>query len=155
VYLSKLNFDVEPVIEMIHLLYKLDTLVSRTAPDDSDADSNDEPVINVSATDMARVQQYLQDYALPVAGAKQHMRIAIRQLGELDFDKIAKILLANSEDGAVAESAASEVHPQPTGIVCELGCGAVFKRKSNMTRHVASGCKLLKSSSEQLTTGSE
>jgi hypothetical protein len=105
VYLSKLNFDVEPVIEMIHLLYKLDTLVKKTrSSSDDDANSDDEPVIiNVSATDMARVQEYLKDYALTVSGAKQHMRAAIRQLGELDFDKIANMLLANSEQGVLKQ----------------------------------------------------
>lgn len=142
VYLSKLNFDVEPVIEMIHLLYKLDTLVTRSSSDD-DADSDDEPVINVLATDMARVQQYLQNYALTVSGAKQHMRAAIRQLGELDFDKIAKMLLANSEnDGVVEETDDTGAQPQPAGIMCELGCGTVCKTKSAMTRHKRNYCSL-------------
>jgi hypothetical protein len=149
VYLSKLNFDVEPVIEMIHLLYKLDTLVTRSSSDD-DADSDDEPVINVTATDMARVQEYLKDYAMTVAGAKQHMRTAIRQLGDLDFDKIAKMLLANSEnDGAVAETADTGAQPQPAGIMCELGCGSKFATRSNMKKHMNTRCKLRKSEPDQ------
>ncbi len=144
VYLTNLNFDIEPVIEMIHLLYKLDTLVTRSTVDsNNDTDSDTEPVISVSTSDMARVQQYLQDYALTVSSAKQHMRIAIKQLGELDFDKIAKMLLANTHgEGTGVAEAVTEVQTQPSPFVCEQGCGAVFKTKRNMKRHVESRCKI-------------
>jgi hypothetical protein len=94
---------------------------------------------------MARVQEYLKNYAMTVAGAKQHMRTAIRQLGELDFDTIAKMLLANSENEPVPEPEIKNKQDedvQAQSFVSESGCGAVFTRKGTMARHISNHCKL-------------
>ena len=164
VYLTKLNFDIEPVVEMIHLLYKLDTIVSRNQGADDDAKSDTEPVIKVPATNMAHIQHYLKEYAMTVSSAKQHMRSAIRQLGDLDMDKIVKLLLENNsgdledvsssdqegggDDKAAGRGAGVQGAQQPpaTLITCELGCGASFKKKANMTRHVQKFCELRQNS---------
>jgi hypothetical protein len=55
-----------------------------------------------------------------------------------DLDKVARILLANSDN----EDVAAEPQLPAAMIVCELGCGAVFKTKSNMKRHLQNRCKL-------------
>ena len=139
-----------PLKLVIPFFMSLDCIFSSIEIKSVNGDSDDEPVINVLATDTARVQQYLQNYALTVSGAKQHMRAAIRQLGELDFDKIAKMLLDNSEnDGVVEETDDTGAQPQPTGVMCELGCGSKFASRSNMKKHMNIRCNMRKSEPDQ------
>jgi hypothetical protein len=136
IYLCKIGENVEPVVEMIQLLYTLDSLVSSTISSDSDnVDDDDDDVdgcrndkrsIRVDSEKMIKVQSYLKEYGTNVCSAKQHMRAALKQLGSIDYERVSNILLGDGGSAAKNTSATFE---------CQLGCGKTFSTRGGMLRH--------------------
>jgi hypothetical protein len=135
IYLCKIGENVEPVAEMIQLLYILDSLVSSTILSATDSDVGDDVdvdgcqsekrAIRVDSEKMIKVQAYLKEYGMTVCSAKQHMRAALKQLGDIDFERVSNMLLG---DGGIAK------HTSAT-FECQLGCGKTFSTQGGMLRH--------------------
>lgn len=86
VYLANNNYDIDAVLDMLQLIYKLDKIVTQGA-------SVDNGELRVSVEGMTRIKTYLQDYTNKISSIKMHMRDSISILNEIHFDMIESVLL--------------------------------------------------------------
>jgi len=134
VYLTKLNTDLEPIIEMIQLLYTLDKILSKQ----DNAEDGTANMVRIPAETMACVQQYLKDYGTTIFCTKQHLRIAYTKLGEIDMNMIASMILGNSGDirDNKATSASDATATEDNQFKCPR-CTKTFTTKRALQRHSA------------------
>ena len=117
VYLAHNNYDIDAVLDMLQLVYKLDSIVSQGT-------SADNGELRVSSEGMTRIKSYLQDYTNKIASIKMHMRDSISLLNEIHFDMIETVLMGQRE---------KTKHP------CER-CGKAFESIKGQQAH-ARRCK--------------
>mgnify|MGYP003423353761 CR=1 FL=1 len=118
VYLSNNNYDVDMIVDMIHLLYKLDVIVN----------SNDKSEMLMLTTEtMMRVKAYMNDYTSKICSVKSHMKESINILNTIQFDLIEAALLSN--DGQ------TDTDHNKLNLVCEK-CNKSFKSKLGYRGHI-------------------
>ena len=100
-FLANNNFDVDVIINMLHLMYKLDSIVVSA----EDADTNDGTTnhIRVPTDAMVRIRTYVKDYTKRLQSAKVHLRETITILNDIQMDVIEKVLMDCGVNTAVAE----------------------------------------------------
>jgi hypothetical protein len=87
-FLSNNNYDVDIIVNMIHLIYKLDT-ISRESTDASEPQN----YIRVPTEAMIRIRSYVKDYTKRLQSAKVHLRETIAIINDVQMDVIEKVLM--------------------------------------------------------------
>lgn len=119
VYLSNNNYDVDMIVDMIHLLYKLDGIVNS---------SDKSEMLMLSTETMVRVKGYIKDYTSKIHSVKAHMKESINILNSIQFDLIESALLSN-------DSAECNKPDSKLDFVCEK-CNKSFKSKLGYKGHI-------------------
>ncbi len=88
IYLGNNNFDVDLIIDMIQLLYKLDGVCSK---DDGGKD------IKLTKDSLSKVQGYLKDYTNKITQIKAHLKESLTLVSEIQLDMIEKIIMGQKE----------------------------------------------------------
>ena len=84
VYLSNNNFDIDVVVSMVLLLYRLDAMSRK----------NDENVgIWVSHETLTYVKEFMNDHMTKLQTVKSHLKESINILNNIQLDTIEKVLL--------------------------------------------------------------
>lgn len=118
VYLSNNNYDIDMIIDMIHLLYKLDGIVN----------SNEKSEMLMLTTEtMMRVKGYITDYTGKICSVKSHMKESINILNTIQFDLIEAALLSNDTQ--------ADTDHNKLNLVCEK-CNKSFKSKLGYRGHI-------------------
>jgi len=115
VYISNNNFDIDTIVEFIHLLYRLDSLTS--------IDNNG--TLSISAESVSRIQALLSDFTRKLGTIKTHMKSSLNLLNELTFDMVEKIITGNDIQVVIQE------HVQ---FRCEK-CSKSFKNLAGLKSH--------------------
>lgn len=118
VYLSNNNYDTDMVVDMVHLLYKLDSVTN----------SSDSSVM-LSSEILLRVRDRVQALSSKLDLAKRRMRETLTLLSEIELESLSALLLGS--DAA------------PTLPTCSR-CGKTFKSRAGLTGH-ARHCKVAES----------
>lgn len=87
-FLSNNNYDVDIIVNMLHLIYKLDT-ISRESTDASEPHN----YIRVPTEAMIRIRSYVKDYTKRLQSAKVHLRETIAIINDVQMDVIEKVLM--------------------------------------------------------------
>jgi uncharacterized membrane protein YkoI len=114
VYISNNNFDIETIVEFIHLLYRLDSLTTK----------ENDGSLSISAESVSRIQTLLSDFTRKLAVIKTHMKSSINLLNDLTFDMVEKILTGNDVQVAIQENI----------LRCET-CAKTFKNLAGLKSH--------------------
>lgn len=115
VYLPNNEYDIDQVISMIHLLYKIDELISC-----DDSQNN----IIVSRKVMSQVRDQIIEYNNQINRAKHHMKESLNILTELQLSSIERLILGNHD----------EIEKDIQSRTCDK-CSKVFKKRSAMISH--------------------
>jgi PIN domain nuclease of toxin-antitoxin system len=126
VYLSNNHFDVDTIVDMLQLLYKLDSIVNSAKEDCGD--------LRVTVETMTRIKSYLQDYAKKINSIKAHMRDSISMLNEVQFDMIEAVLMGQSADKKRGGGRLSKGEH-----ACKR-CGKCFKTAKGCANHEGLNC---------------
>ena len=137
VYLSNNNFDVDVIVDMIQLLYKLDRIVSNNGKDEE----GNKVTISVEA--MMRIKSYLRDYTNKINSIKLHMKESISLLSEMQMDLIEGVLLGQESESKKEDKIANE-HK------CDW-CNMTFSRRNGLSKHKLTCKSKPKSSNEHKT----
>lgn len=137
VYLSNNNFDVDVILDMIQLLYKLDRIVSNNGKDEE----GNKVTISVEA--MMRIKSYLRDYTNKINSIKLHMKESISLLSEMQMDLIEGVLLGQESESKKEDKIANE-HK------CDW-CKTTFSRRNGLSKHKLT-CKSKPTSSNEHKT---
>lgn len=122
VYLSNNEYDIDIIIDMLHVLYKIDEVVEKDTVSDS---------IVVRHDAMKRVREYINDFNSKINTVKQHMKESIRVLSGIQLSMIESILIGKVEDTV------DSTELEPTVLKCD-NCAKVFKSKLGFSRHMES-----------------
>jgi hypothetical protein len=122
VYLSNNNFDVDVIIDMIQLLYKLDRIVNNNTCDE------DENKVSISVEALMRIKSYIRDYSNKINSIKLHMKESISLLSEVQMDMIESVLLGQEAENKKDTKSGCESHN------CEW-CNSVFSKKNGLSKH--------------------
>ena len=112
IYLAYNNFNIESIIEMILLIYRLDKIV----------DVNDS--ISVSQDTLKRLQSLIKDFSAKINAVKQHMKESIGLLNDIHFDLIDKLF---ASQGSIEQSS----------LTCQK-CNKSYKTKYGLDKHKCS-----------------
>jgi hypothetical protein len=115
VYISNNNYDIDTIVEFIHLLYRLDSLTS--------TDNNGS--LSISAESVSRIQTLLSDFTKKLGVIKTHMKSSLNLLNELTFDMVEKIITGNDIQVAIHE---------PSSFQCKT-CMKTFKNLAGLKSH--------------------
>ena len=121
VFLSNNNYDVDIIIDMLHLLYKLDQITN-----DSKYDEN----IIISSENMIRVRSHIQDSTKKISAIKHHMKESIRLINTVQLDLIESIVLGNVDD------VHTDIEVIPSTMQCDI-CKKTLTSKQGFIGHVA------------------
>lgn len=125
VFLARNNYDVDQVVSMLQLLYKLDSiLLNKSTPAE----------MTLSAEAMTRLQKYLKDFGIKLDAAKRHMRESVTMLNEIQLELVEKLLLGQLQQ----HDTPHDIKSQP--FACQLcksqGVESKYKNKRDLTRHL-------------------
>jgi hypothetical protein len=129
VYLSNNHYDVETIIDMVQLLYKLDNIVCGAKDDGSH--------LRVTIEAMTRIKMCLQDYSKKINSVKAHMRDSIAILNEMQFDMIESVLMGqHREKENERKSRVDRDRKYDDGVehIC-CKCGRAFLKKKGLATH--------------------
>lgn len=117
IYLANNNYNIEVIIDMINLIYKLHNIISNTIDDG----------VKVSLETMTRIQSYVKDYNLKIQAAKNHMKDTITLLNEIQLDLIEQVILGEKQQRSTPLDVVD-------GIKC-TDCGKVCKTDRGLMQH--------------------
>jgi len=86
VYLSNNNFDIDVVVAMVLLLYRMDVL--------SKKEEDNEKNIRVSHETLTFIKEQMKEHMAKLQVVKSHLKESITILGNIQLDTIEKLLLA-------------------------------------------------------------
>lgn len=127
IYLSNNKYDVDFIIGMIHLLYKLDTYVI--------CSSEDKGQIVLTEDTLLRVREIVNKNNERINQLKSYAKDSINILNQMQLDMINKAILGNTNEDL--ESQINDTYQ------CEY-CNACLKTSQSLARH-RSNCKKNKS----------
>lgn len=134
VYLSNNQYDVDAVIEMLHLLYRLDEIMRHARG----ADGGDGAVFKLSPESVMRIKTYLRDAMGKIASVKQHMKESCALLSEIQLDLVEKVILGQageSNNHSVTRASTQRPAATPNEYKCEK-CDRTFKSSAGHREHV-------------------
>lgn len=99
VYIAYQNFEPDIVLDMLHLLYRLDAAMHK----DEDGSARG---LTVSREALARIKAYVQDFSAKIRSIKTHMRESVCLLNELTLDLIENTLMGGGRGDDEAGSTA-------------------------------------------------
>ena len=166
VFLSNCEYDVERVVDMLHLVYGLDRILAAAAGggDGNGGEGGDrnggggdggenrgDGGFRVSPEVMRRVGAHLKDFANKVATAKTHLRETLSLLSELTFDVIEKLLLSGCPSSPANVPPGMD-HPPPLDAVAgNAGSAGNAGNAGNAgSNHACDVCGLMCASSQGL-----
>jgi hypothetical protein len=118
IYLSNNNYDIDQVVDMLRLLYKLDTY-STDAERDGVKFSNDT---------LKRVQLMITSLNDKIKATKSHLKESITLLNDVSLDMLENILISRDDD-RTKEVIPAESHQCPH-------CPRAFPSKKGLATHV-------------------
>lgn len=128
IYLANNNYDVDIIIEMLHLLYRLDNIVCKG--------EDEKNGIMVTAEMMTRIKGYLKDFSNKIQAVKTHMRESMTLLTEVQLDMIEKTLLSASENSTSTDSGLKKIRlTKKSRDVCQW-CKKEFNNKAGLGSHM-------------------
>lgn len=86
VYLSKNNFDIDVIVSMVLLLYRLDVL--------SKKEEDNGKGVRVSHETLTYIKEQMKEHMVKLQVVKSHLKESITILGNIQLDTIEKLLLA-------------------------------------------------------------
>lgn len=92
IYLANNNYNIDLIIDMIQLIYKLNSITNQC--DDDGIDGN----FKISTESMTRIQTYINDFNTKIDTIKAHMRHSMTLLNELTLELIEKVLVGQQQD---------------------------------------------------------
>jgi hypothetical protein len=87
IYLSNNNYNIDEIISMIHLIYKLDEIVKKHS------DYND--CFKISIETLRNIKEYTLECNNKITNAIQHMKESITLLSKIDFPLLEHMILGN------------------------------------------------------------
>lgn len=114
IYLGNNQFNMDSIIDMIQLLYKLDSFCCK-GEDDSDT--------KLSSESMYKIQGYVKDYTNKLTQTKTHLKESIALLTEIQLDMIEKVILGQRE-----------TQNKEKGVHCDQ-CGMDFQSIQGLNSH--------------------
>lgn len=114
VYLSNNNYDVDTIITMIHLLYRLDDIVLGNGTHNKKY---------LSTETLMRVRDHIKEYMNKINTIKNHMKESMSLLNEIQMSVIEKLI--NQADN----SALSDYCCDKCGKVCSSAPGLISHKK--------------------------
>jgi hypothetical protein len=131
IYLSNNNYDIDVIVDMIRLIYKLDSIVLKSN------DGDDVNIVKVTTECMTRVQSYIKDYGNKINSVKMHMKESMSLLNEIQLDMIAKVMLGDKgEIVEIKDKRDTKVNPSEIKdkVKCEW-CNKEFIKNSGLSSH--------------------
>ena len=120
IYLAKNNYDIDSIVSMIYLLYKLDNMTN--------VERNNENV-KITTENLKLVKQYVQESIGKIKSIKMHLTESISLLNDMTLENIEKILLNNEKDSMTKNDEPKEI------LVCGK-CNKEFTSKGGFATHV-------------------
>lgn len=112
VFLAHNNYNVDTIISMLLLLYKLDELTEKNAS-----------CISVTPESLTKLHAFIQDYTAKIQAVKQHMKESISMLNDIHLSGLETLLLGNAV--------------QIQQFVCDK-CKKEFKNQCGLANHMRS-----------------
>jgi hypothetical protein len=91
VYLANNNYDIDVILDIIQLLYRLDTIVNQNK------DGAEDNHMRISVEALTRIKSYLKDYNNKLTSVKTHMKESITLLSEIQMDLIENVLMGQCD----------------------------------------------------------
>jgi hypothetical protein len=120
VYLSNNEYDIDIIVDMMHVIYKIDNAIKSTNSIDGVVVRND---------DIARMRTYILDCVNKIQSAKNHLKESMRVLSDVHLEILERTIMGNS-DGI-----ANSTELAPTGLTCKI-CNKTLMSKQGYTGHV-------------------
>jgi len=117
IYIPNNEYNMEIIIDMLHLIYKLDNITRQ---------SDESAHLQISTENMVRLENYLKDFALRINTVKNQLKQSISVLNEITFDAITTLLINQKRENEQK-------------FKCE-NCGLALTKKSSYTNHIKT-CK--------------
>jgi hypothetical protein len=130
IYLADNMYDVDAIIEMIHLLHRLDSLHAQNSENNNDIDRNGVVITNEV---LHKVQAHMRDWDKSIQAVKRGMRNAIDALSQVQLKMVEELILGTLAAPPDDDSSREE---------CEW-CGRQFKTQRGMQTHAAACAKRL------------
>lgn len=118
IYLSNNNFDIDIIVDMIHLLHKLDSIIGSAKNDDC---------LRISTDSLSRLEECVKDYGMKIQSAKSHLKETVSLLNGIQLDMIERLLLGGKQNGIDHKDVIKCEH------ICD--CGRTFGNKGALTTH--------------------
>jgi hypothetical protein len=120
VYLSNNEYDIDMIVDMLHVLYKIDDVIQHSGLTDGIILRND---------DIQRVQAYIVDFTNKIESVKNNITATIRLLSGIQLTMIERIVLGNSDS-------TTDISELPgTELKCNK-CDKPFKSKQGHAGHI-------------------
>jgi hypothetical protein len=118
IFLSKNNYDIKFIIDMIFLLYKLDKIITT-----SNSNSN----IILTPEHILQIQNIIRDNLSTISNIKQHLKDTIQLVNSISLTNIDTILMGQLADCTPTTS-------KTTTISCDV-CNTVVKNHTGLVAH--------------------
>lgn len=120
IYLPNNEYNMQIIIDMLHLIYRLESVMKN----DDDSSSH----LQISKENLIKMENYLNDFALKISSVKNQMKQSLIILNEITVDVITNIIINQKKENL-----------EKIKFKCEK-CALELKSKSGYTNHVKN-CK--------------
>jgi replicative DNA helicase len=134
VYLADNKYDTEAIVEMVHLLYRLDAVAYSQSSVENAKDS-----VEISNEVLGKIQVHLRDWDKSIQAVKRSMRNAIETLSQVQLKMVEELILGTGGNTG-GNTGATGGNTDADKIPCEW-CGRDFKTMRGMQTHAASCAK--------------
>jgi hypothetical protein len=117
IYLANNNYDIEQIVDMLRLLYKLDTYTADTEGDG----------VRFSNDTLKRVQLIISSLNDKIKATKSHLKESITLLNDVTMDMLERILISRDDDRKQDGAAAA--------FKCQH-CDRTFNSKKGLATHI-------------------
>lgn len=134
IYLADNKYDIEAIVEMVHLLHRLDAIYAQSGGDGEDTMGSGDRTkdsVTVSNEVLGKVQVHLRDWDKSIQAVKRSMRNAIETMNQVQLKMVEELILGTSVASTDADNNKAK---------CEW-CGREFKTLRGMQTHAASCAK--------------
>lgn len=116
VYLCNNNYDVDMIISMIHIIYRLDALCTQETHEHS---------LILTKDSLLKIHEVIKGFTSKIQCIRAHMKDSLQILNDIQLDTLEKMLTCNNEYH----------HTTNEEFVCK-SCNKTFKSSTGLKRHI-------------------